>query len=97
MLFGNRQSQISPVKIAQIAAQFATNGGSLFGGDVQEDDSARSRILNPTQNLYTDFAVNNDGQNEVILNLDLTDNVTARGTVDNAGDTSIGLFFQRDY
>ncbi|NRB33658.1 MAG: translocation/assembly module TamB domain-containing protein [Rhodobacteraceae bacterium] len=97
LLFGNRQSQISPVKIAQIAAQFATSGGSLFGGDVQEDDSARSRILNPTQNLYTDFAVNNDGQNEVILNLDLTDNVTARGTVDNAGDTSIGLFFQRDY
>jgi len=97
LLFGNRQSRISPIRLAQIAAQFATSGGSLFGGDISEEETARGRILNPTEHLYTDFAVNSDGQNEVIVNLDVTENITLRGTVDNAGDTSLGMFFQRDY
>jgi len=53
--------------------------------------------LNARHHIYTDFTVNSEGENEVNLNLDLTDNVTLRGVVDNAGGTGLGVFFQRDY
>jgi translocation and assembly module TamB len=33
----------------------------------------------------------------VSINLDLTDDITARGSVDSDGNTSLGIFFERDY
>ena len=50
-----------------------------------------------SDNLYTDFTVNTEGDTEVNLNLDVTDNFTVRGTVDGRGETGIGVFFERDY
>ena len=50
-----------------------------------------------SDNLYTDFTVNTEGDTEVNLNLDVNDNFTVRGTVDGRGETGIGLFFERDY
>jgi translocation and assembly module TamB len=98
LLFGNRQSQISPIKIAQIAAQLATGQSTLFGGQVATtEEGARNRLKNAGHNLYTDFTVNNEGQNEVTLSLDLSEKVTLRGSVENSGDTAIGMFYQRDY
>ncbi len=113
LLFGNRFSQLSPFVIAQMAASLAQlsgaggdstkgvrdatgldtvdvgstagGGGSLGAGAYLSDE------------LYTDFTVNTEGDTEVNLNLDLTDNFTVRGTVDGKGDTGVGIFFERDY
>jgi translocation and assembly module TamB len=41
--------------------------------------------------------VSSDGSTEINLNLDITDEITAKGTVDADGETSIGIFFERDY
>jgi translocation and assembly module TamB len=33
----------------------------------------------------------------VSLNLDITESLTAKGTLGSDGDSSIGIFFERDY
>jgi len=47
--------------------------------------------------VYTDVTVSSDGTTDLSINLDITNQVTAKGTVNNDGETSIGIFFQRDY
>ena len=49
-----------------------------------------------SDNVYTDVTVS-DGSSEINLNLDISPNVTARGSVSTTGETSLGIFFQRDY
>ncbi|MEM7317421.1 MAG: translocation/assembly module TamB domain-containing protein [Pseudomonadota bacterium] len=113
LLFGNSFSQLSPFVIAQMAASLAelsgARGDSTKG--LRESTGADNIELGATEggggslgagaylgeNLYTDFTVNTQGDTEVNLNLDVTDNFTVRGTVDNTGETGIGFFFQRDY
>jgi translocation and assembly module TamB len=36
-------------------------------------------------------------QNVGLDDFDITDEITAKGTVDADGETSIGIFFERDY
>ncbi|UWQ22990.1 translocation/assembly module TamB domain-containing protein [Jannaschia sp. W003] len=50
-----------------------------------------------SDNVYTDVQVDQDGDATVTLNLDITPNLTVRGSAGAAGDTSIGLFFEKDY
>ena len=50
-----------------------------------------------SENVYTDVTTSTDGQSEVNLNIDITDDVTLKGAADSAGETSIGLFYERDY
>ena len=50
-----------------------------------------------TRNVYTDVTVNQDGQSEIRLNLDVTRDVTLRGRLDSEGETGIGVYFERDY
>lgn len=50
-----------------------------------------------SENIYTDVTVDDSGRAGVSLNIDLSPSVTVRGATDGAGDTSIGLFFERDY
>ena len=49
------------------------------------------------ENIYTDVTVDSAGETELNLNLDITPSLKARGGVTNAGDTSVGIFFERDY
>lgn len=112
LLFGNRFSQMSPLVIAQMAASLARLGSGdaatqgikkATGVDtisVGEDETgAPSATVGGylSDNIHTDVTVNTQGETELNLNLDLNENLRARGTVDNAGDTALGLFFQRDY
>jgi translocation and assembly module TamB len=41
--------------------------------------------------------VTSEGDTEINLNLDITNEITAKGSVDQDGGTSIGVFFERDY
>ncbi|MDA7964695.1 translocation/assembly module TamB domain-containing protein [Ruegeria sp.] len=113
LLFGNRFSELSPFVIAQMAAslaQLSGAGGDSTKG-VREATGLDTIDLGSTaggggslgagaylsDNLYTDFTVNTEGDTEVNLNLDVTDNFTVRGTVDGRGETGLGVFFERDY
>ncbi|WP_439142052.1 translocation/assembly module TamB domain-containing protein [Pseudooctadecabacter sp.] len=50
-----------------------------------------------SENVYTDVTVGAGGTSEINLNIDIDRNFTARGTVTSDGETSVGLFFERDY
>ncbi|MBJ3761615.1 translocation/assembly module TamB domain-containing protein [Maribius pontilimi] len=50
-----------------------------------------------SENLYTDVTVGADGEAEINLNLDLTNTITVRGGASNSGETTLGIFFEKDY
>ncbi|SHI62147.1 autotransporter secretion inner membrane protein TamB [Palleronia salina] len=50
-----------------------------------------------SENLYTDVTVDATGEAEINLNLDVTNSITVRGGASNSGETSLGIFFERDY
>ncbi len=50
-----------------------------------------------SENIYTDVTVNAQGDADLSLNIDLTPNFTARGSVGSDGSSSIGIFFEQDY
>lgn len=113
LLFGNRFSELSPLVIAQMAASLARlrSGGGGVSGKVRDatgadtvgvgSDAGGAGLLRGggylSENVYTDFSVNTEGETELNLNLDVSDSVTLKGTVDNSGDTALGIFFERDY
>ena len=47
--------------------------------------------------VYSDVAIDGKGETTLNLNLDVTRNVTARGSVGTDGDSALGLFFEKDY
>ena len=49
------------------------------------------------ENAYTDVQIGSDGEAEASINLDLTPNITARGSFSSDGQSGIGVFFERDY
>ncbi len=48
-------------------------------------------------NVYLDVQTDTEGVSRAEINLDLTPSVTARGSVASDGNTTLGLFYQRDY
>jgi translocation and assembly module TamB len=50
-----------------------------------------------SDNVYTDVQIDAEGEATVTLNLDVSRSVTLRGSAGAAGDTSLGIFFERDY
>lgn len=50
-----------------------------------------------SENVYTSVNVDSEGEAEVNINLDLTQSITVRGSANNTGETSLGVFFERDY
>ncbi|MGR3542285.1 MAG: translocation/assembly module TamB domain-containing protein [Hasllibacter sp.] len=75
-------------------------GAGLDDLDITSDDDGNVGVRAGryvSENVYTDVTVGSDGEAEVTINIDLTDELTVRGSVDNEGGTGIGLFFERDY
>ncbi len=50
-----------------------------------------------TDNIYTDVTTSTAGKTELNLNIDVTSDITVKGGADNEGETSLGIFFERDY
>lgn len=50
-----------------------------------------------SENIYTDVTINAAGDADLSLNIDLSPNITARGSVGTGGNSSIGIFFEQDY
>ena len=113
LVFGDQFTNLSPLKVAQLAAGFARltgSGGSLTDGarsglglsnlDLTTDDEGNAAVgagAYLSDNIYTDVIVNTQGDTELNINLDVTQSFTLKGSVDNEGDTSVGMFFERDY
>lgn len=50
-----------------------------------------------SKNLYTDVQVGSDGTTRLNLNLDISDTLTARGSVASDGQSTLGIYYERDY
>ena len=50
-----------------------------------------------SENLYTEFEVEQDGRSSISLNFDLREGVTVRGRLDKDGESGLGIFVERDY
>ncbi|MBL4767691.1 MAG: translocation/assembly module TamB domain-containing protein [Rhodobacteraceae bacterium] len=111
LIFGNQFSELSPLKIAQMAASLAQLRGGKASGkirdtlgvdtvDMTQDEDGNAQIgagAYVADNVYTDISVNTNGETELNINLDVTNNLTVKGTVDSTGSSALGLFFERDY
>ena len=47
--------------------------------------------------FYTEVELASDGKANLSINLDILDDITARGSVGSDGTTSLGVFFEKDY
>ena len=113
LIFGRGLDSISPVQAAQLASAVATLSGGgdgllgrLRGGfglsdlDVSqtaEGDTEVSAGAYISDNIYTEVTADSAGRQKINLNLDVTRNLTAKGSASSDGDTGIGIFFERDY
>jgi translocation and assembly module TamB len=105
-------SPVQLLQLADAASSLAggsTNGGILSNLreglglddlDLETDDEGNvavraGRYL--SDNVYTDVTVGAAGESELSLNIDLTPDITARGSFSSDGSSGIGVFFERDY
>jgi translocation and assembly module TamB len=68
--------------------------------DVQTDAEGNAAVRAGrylSDNVYTDVTVGGGGEADISLNIDLTPNITARGSFSSDGSSSLGVFFERDY
>lgn len=50
-----------------------------------------------SDNIYADVTIGSQGESEINLNLDINPTTTARGSFATSGETSIGIFVEKDY
>lgn len=112
LLFGVEIEQITPLQAIRLASAVATLAGEgtgllddLRGGlgladfDVtttETGDIALRLGQYISENVYTDVVVSPE-ETEATINLDLTPDLTVRAAVSTEGETTIGIFFERDY
>ena len=113
IIFGRSISDLSPAQIVRLAtiANELTGGNSpnlvsglreLTGLDDIEvvDDGEGSAAVRAgryvSDNVYLGVEAKQSGT-EATINLDITDDVTARGAVDSEGNSRLGIFFEKDY
>ncbi|MFL4470397.1 translocation/assembly module TamB domain-containing protein [Tateyamaria armeniaca] len=104
-------SAFQALQLASAVARLAGQGGEgvvsqlrgSFGLDdldvtTDEDGNAAVRAGKYiSENVYTDVTVGGTEGPEVSLNIDLTPNITARGSVAADGSTGVGIFIEKDY
>ncbi|MCB4379218.1 hypothetical protein FZX02_01880 [Synechococcus sp. MU1644] len=104
-------SAFQALQLASAVAALAGQGGEgivsrLRGSfglddlDVTSDEDGNTAVRAGrylSENVYTDVTVGGADGPEVSLNIDLTPNITARGTLGADANTGIGIFIERDY
>lgn len=104
-------SAFQAAQLASAVATLAGKGGDGIMGklrkgfglddfDVSTDAEGETTVKAGkyiSRNAYTEVEVGQNNTTEIHLNLDLTDEITLRSTVDGAGGTSIGIFKEKDY
>ncbi len=75
-------------------------GAGLADLDLTTDEQGNAALRAGAylgENIYTDVTIGATGETKLNLNLDVSRSVTLKGSVTNTGDTSVGVFFERDY
>ncbi|MFV0385004.1 translocation/assembly module TamB domain-containing protein [Paracoccus sp. (in: a-proteobacteria)] len=104
-------SPLQAAQLANSLAVLAGRGGEGIVGrmrnrvglddlDLQTDAEGNVQVRAGkylTEKIYTDVSVGDNGKTSVNLNLDISDMLRARGSVDSEGQSTLGLFFERDY
>jgi translocation and assembly module TamB len=107
----NNISPLQAAQLASAVATLAGRGGDGIIGrlrastglddlDLTTDDKGNVSVRAGkylSQNLYTDVQVGDQGKTQLNLNLDVSKTLTARGSVDSEGESTLGLFYERDY
>ncbi|MEH6727083.1 MAG: translocation/assembly module TamB domain-containing protein, partial [Hyphomicrobiales bacterium] len=112
IIFGRGVGELSPLQVARLAsiALELTGGnspgliGSLRDGiglddiDIVSDGDGNTALrvgkyIN--ENVY--LGVEAGQESEATINLDITDDLTAKGSVSSQGNTGLGIFFEKDY
>lgn len=82
-----------------IVAQLRDSVG-LDDLDITSDDQGNTAVTAGkylTEDLYSNVTVGSDGTTQIDLNLDVTDDVTVRAGTASTGESTVGIFFERDY
>ncbi|MGI1664160.1 translocation/assembly module TamB domain-containing protein [Palleronia sp. KMU-117] len=104
-------SALQAAQLASAAATLSGGGGPGIMGnlrsglgiddlDVRTDEQGRTAVTAGTyinERLYADVTTRSDGDTEINLNFDITTSVTGTVSTSNQGDSSVGVFFRRDY
>lgn len=104
-------SPLQAAQLASAIATLAGKGGDGIIGrlrastglddlDLTTDDQGNVSVRAGkylSRNLYTDVQVGDQGTTQLNLNLDISKSLTARGSVDSDGESTLGLFYERDY
>lgn len=104
-------SPLQAAQLANAIAVLAGKGGEGIVGrlrsatglddlDLSTDDEGNVSVRAGkylSKNLYTDVEVGADGLTRLNLNLDISRSLTARGAVDSEGDSTLGVYYERDY
>ena len=107
----SKLSTFQTLQLASAVATLAGNSGADVIGrlrrgfnlddfDVVTDEDGGTAVRAGkyiSENIYTDVTVGGSDADEVSLNLDVTPQITLRGSVNSDGDTALGVFFERDY
>lgn len=112
IIFGRGVGELSPTQVARLASiALELTGGnspglisSLRDGiglddiDIVSDSSGNTAVrvgkyIN--ENVY--LGVEAGQETEATINLDITDDLTAKGSVSSEGNTGLGIFFEKDY
>ncbi len=104
-------SPVQAIRLASAVAELAGRGGGgivnrlrenfgLDDLDVTTDAEGNAAVRAGryvSENVYTEVTVGSEGKADISINLDLSRSLTVKGSVDSDGDTSLGIFFERDY
>lgn len=107
----NKLSAFQAAQMASAVATLAGKGGeglvgrlrSSFGlddFDLTTDDEGTASLRAGkylSENVYTDVILDADGKTQINLNLDVSPNLTARGSVGADGGSGIGIYYEKDY
>jgi translocation and assembly module TamB len=104
-------SALQAARLASAVATLADRGGGGIIGrlrqgfglddlDVQTGANGGATVTAGkyiSEKVYTEVEVDDAGQSQINLNLDLTDSVTVRARTGSTGETGLGIFFEKDY
>ncbi len=104
-------SPLQAARLASAVANLAGGGGGGLFGSVRRGLGLDDLDLSPgggggvgaragayvAENVYTDVEVNDEGETEITINLDISPSLRVRAGVGSEGESSLGVFFARDY
>ncbi|TPE51471.1 translocation/assembly module TamB domain-containing protein [Amaricoccus solimangrovi] len=113
ILFNRASDSLSPFQLAQLAAaaaELAGGGGGLMDQvrssagladlDIVTQDNGSLALRAGryvSDSVYVDVQTGADGVSQAEVQIELTPRVDARGSVGSDGNTTLGLFYTRDY